>query len=464
MGLRPLLLPDEGRYGDVARQMLHGSPWVPLLDGLPFFHKPPLLYWLDMAAMWLFGVSPFTARFGAFVGAWVMGAAVYLALRRWQGVTAARTALVVLGTAPFFFFSAQYANTDMLVGGMITATVLAFVRAFEAPKFALRWLVVAWVFAALSVLAKGLIGLVLPMLIVGPWLMWQRRWMDVLRALHPLGLLAFAVVALPWMVAMQLKFPRFFDYFIVEQHFRRFEQTSFNNVQPIWFYWIVLPLACLPWSSFLARVRRADPAGPVGQGFWLWWIVAVLGFFSLPSSKIVGYALPALAPFCLLLAGAAGRFPRWRRGAVIAAVALDLVAVGVLVVKTPHTARPAAQAIAAQVKPGDRVVFVDELFYDLPFYLDLKDPVVIAANWDPAFAQSRDNWRKEVFDAGRFDPERAKRLLWPIARIGEMACHPQPVWFVSAPATTDWLKDVPALQTVYTGRDLVVRRASGRCG
>src|SRR5438874_10275538 len=79
LGAHPLLLPDEGRYANVARDMLHGDGLTPLLNGLPFFHKPPLMYWLDMAAMALLGVNQFSARVAPFVGAWAMGAALFLA-------------------------------------------------------------------------------------------------------------------------------------------------------------------------------------------------------------------------------------------------------------------------------------------------------------------------------------------------------------------------------------------------
>ena len=69
LGLRPLLLPDEGRYAEVARAMWHGEWLVPALDGLPFFHKPPLFYWLDIAAMQAVGANQFSARFGSAAGA-----------------------------------------------------------------------------------------------------------------------------------------------------------------------------------------------------------------------------------------------------------------------------------------------------------------------------------------------------------------------------------------------------------
>src|SRR3954468_653416 len=70
LGVRPLLVPDEGRYAEVARAMAHGDLLVPRLNGLPFFHKPPLFYWLDIGAMALLGENAFAGRFGSFVGAW----------------------------------------------------------------------------------------------------------------------------------------------------------------------------------------------------------------------------------------------------------------------------------------------------------------------------------------------------------------------------------------------------------
>ena len=100
-GLRPLLLPDEARYAEVAREMLAGDGWVPLLNGLPFFHKPPLTYWIDLGGMRLFGITPFAARLGPALGAWLMGAALWLWLRQRQGARTAGIALVVLATSPF---------------------------------------------------------------------------------------------------------------------------------------------------------------------------------------------------------------------------------------------------------------------------------------------------------------------------------------------------------------------------
>jgi len=486
-GLRPLLLPDEGRYAGVARDMLlgvgagswgDGRGWVPLLNGLPFFHKPPLMYWLDMAAMALLGVNQFAARFAPFVGAWLMGASLFLALRRWHGVAAAQRALLVLASTPFFFIGGQYANLDMLVGGLITATVLAFVRAVDgtppARHAAMRWLLLAWALAALAVLAKGLIGIVLPMLVVGPWLLAQRRWRCVARLLHPAGLALFAALALPWMLAMQARFPGFFDYFIVEQHFRRFASATFNNVHPVWFYALVLPALTLPWALWLPAavhaLRRGRSGWPTPQlALYVWWVLVIVGFFSLPSSKLVGYVLPALAPWCVLLALGAASFGRAAR-ATLGLGLLWCVGVAVaLAVAAPHSTKAAGRALAAQWAPGDRVVFVDEMFYDLPFYAGLREPVRVASDWADPQIPRRDNWRKELADAARFDPARGRELLWPIGRLAELACQPagapaHRVWFVvdGARAAATSLPGVSGAVEAYADKSVRLLRVNTR--
>ena len=476
LGLRPLLLPDEGRYAEVARAMWQHDALVPTLDGLPFFHKPPLFYWLDIAAMQLVGAHEFAGRFGSAVGGWLMGAALFLAMRHWHGPRIARIALGVLATMPFFFIGAQYANHDMLVGGLITAAVLALARAVDVPpRVELRWLVAGWALCALAMLAKGLIGVVLPALVIGPWLLAQGRWRQVLGLLHPLGLALFALVGLPWFVAMQLRFPGFFDYFVMEQHFRRFAQSTFNNVHGAWFFIAVLPLLTLPWSAWLpAAVKRLAGRGESGAaaswrdpviGLYAWWVVAIVGFFSIPSSKLVGYALPALAPWCALLALAIAAGSGRRRRAVLAAsAAACLVIVAVAAWKAPQSNRALALALAGAMAEADTVVMVDEYFYDVPFYARLTRPVVIAADWADPEIPRRDNWRKEVFDAARFDPAQAAALLRPLSELGTLACGAGAgaVWFITPAAPDPRVATQPGATRVYAGPRSALWRVPGR--
>ncbi|MDE2081647.1 MAG: glycosyltransferase family 39 protein [Burkholderiales bacterium] len=464
IGLRPLLLPDEGRYAGVAWEMLQGSPLVPRLDGLPFFHKPPLLYWLDLGAMRLLGVHAFAARLGPALLGFGLAWALFLHLRRWHGMAAARIGLVVLATSPLFFIGAQYVNHDIGVAACITAAVLAIVRAVEDPvRTDRRWLVAGWALCGLGVLAKGLIGIVLPAFVIGPWLLAQGRWRQMLALLHPLGLLAFAAVVLPWTGAMQWRYPGFFDYFIVEQHFRRFTGTDFNNHMPFWFFAVVLPALMLPWSGWLVALRRTLPVAPARLGLYLWWVVAIVGFFSLPASKLVGYVMPALAPMAALVALVLqARGTPWR-GVAAASALLCLGLVGLLVWKDGASHRSLAHTLAAQRQPGDRVAFIDAYYYDVPFYARLRQPVVVVSGWSAPDIALHDNWRKELADAARFSPDRGAATLWDWPRLGQLDCATPRVWIVAAPQQRARLAAaLPGLTLVRAVRGAELLSAPGR--
>lgn len=469
--LRPLLLPDEGRYAEVAREMLAGDGWVPRLNGLPFFHKPPLTYWVDMAGMALFGPSAFTARLGPLLGAWLLGASLWWALRQRSGPRAAGLALVVVATSPFVYLGGQFANHDMLVAGTVTAAILAFARALEAGDHPQRrWLLAGWAACGLALLAKGLIGLVLPALVIGPWLLAQGRWRALPRLLHPAGLALCAAIALPWFAAAQARYPGFFDYFIVEQHFRRYATAGFNNAQPAWFFFAVLPLLTLPWAGLLPAALRRARAGWTSDRAWtgllLWWVLAVLLFFSLPRSKLVGYILPALAPWCALLAAPlaepGGRAARWARPLAGVAALLCLAVVALLTWQPRASHRDVARVLAAQRAPGDLVVLVDGPFQDLQFDARLPEPPLVASRWDDPQATGRDNWRKELADTARFEPARAAELLLPLDRLPGLVCRGRRVWLVGTAEQAAHVATVPGAQPVFSGRHARLWRAEPR--
>ena len=482
---RPLLLPDEGRYGEVARQMWLGDGLVPMLNGVPFFHKPPLSYWVNMLGLSLFGAQPFSVRLAPALGAWLMGAALWLTLRRRANARVAGISLLVLATTPFFFIGGQYANHDMLVAGTITAAVLAFVHGLQPPPVGsaqrqpggLRWLLLGWAFCGLALLSKGLIGVVLPALVIGPWLLVQGRWRDVLRLLHPLGLLVFVAVALPWLWAMQQRYADFFDYFIVEQHFRRFAGRNFNNVQPGWFYLWVLPFLTLPWSPALwaaaGRVRRAlQPPLSVGAadhrrwvGLLLWWVLVVVGFFSLPASKLVGYIMPALAPFCALLAlafteaDAYSRARLWLWRLSVGAILFCLGLIVALAIAAPKTGRDVGQALRGLVTPADVVVLVEQSFNDVVFEARLTQVPLVATDWTHPDVLGRDSWRKELADTVRFDAPRVQAVMLPVGQLATLVCRGHRVWLVEGNNPDPRSATVPGVQVVLKGRNATLWRA-----
>ena len=486
--LRPLLLPDEGRYGEVARQMWLGDGLVPMLNGVPFFHKPPLTYWVNMLGLSMFGATPFSVRLGPALGAWLMGVALWLTLRRRHGARAAGITLALLATCPFYFIGGQYANHDMLVAGTISVAVLAFARALDDAHLqprapALAWLLVGWAFCGLALLSKGLIGVVLPALVIGPWLLAQGRWRDMLRLLHPLGLAVFAAVALPWLWAMQHRYPDFFDYFIVEQHFRRFAGRHFNNVQPLYFYAWVLPLLTLPWAAWAlpaarqVRSRLARPApGALAHiaerrwtGLLLWWAVVVLGFFSLPASKLVGYIMPALAPVAALLAlpfiDRLGLAQRWWRATLAGAALFCVAVVAALAVAAPKSGRDVGLALRGMVTPGDVVVLVEQSFNDVVFEARLTQVPLVATDWDDPDVRLRDSWRKELADTVRFDARRVHAVMQPVDRLGALVCRGRRVWLVEGNEPAPRSASVPGVVKVMQGQNASLWRAEPRpCG
>ncbi|MFT7776763.1 ArnT family glycosyltransferase [Roseateles sp.] len=440
-GWRPVALPDEGRYGGVAYEMFSDDQWLtPTLFGLPYFHKPPLMYWIDIAAIHLLGPTPLALRAAPLLGAWLMGLALWIAARtRYPAEYDARRALAVLATLPLFYLAGQYANHDMLVAGWISLAIASAQRALQPQRHSLAWLCAAWGAMGLALLSKGLIGVVLPGLVMLPRLLWQRRWAALRFALHPLALAVFAAVALPWLAAMQWHHPGFFDYFIVEQHFRRYTEARFNNIQPWWFFLAVLPLGTLPLSLRLpSALRRA--------GFELWWIAVILAFFSLPRSKLVGYVLPALLPTALLLfeawRGRRGARWAWLSGALICVAAVPAIALW----GRPDHADVGA-ALRARLAPGDRVLVTGEPFFDLRLQAHLATPPAVLADWDRLRTQGGDSWQRELLDAARFDPGQGDRVLWTPRRLATERCAPGRLWLVASPADA-----LPGAVTVFSGQ------------
>jgi 4-amino-4-deoxy-L-arabinose transferase-like glycosyltransferase len=451
IGLHPLTLPDEGRYVGVAWEMMRSGDWlIPTENGLPFFHKPPLFYWITAASMQLFGVNEWAARAAPLLAAVAGTAVLFVVARRWSGERTARAAAVVLVSMPFFFGAAQYANLDLLVAACIASTIALaghaalLLRAGEPHRAAV---VAAWLGAALGLLAKGLIGVVLPSLVIVAWLFATGQRRTLPRLLTAPGIAVFALVAAPWFVAVQMRHPGFAHFFFVYQHFERFTAGSFNNAQPFWFYAALVPLATLPWSPWLAgstwrgRAGEADAARLWRRLMWLA-VGLVTLFFSIPASKPPGYALPVLFPLAWLVADAiVARLTRQpsseatgRRMAAACAAAAAAVCLGL--VGWAHTAYDKDNTTVGETlrrlrAPGDPVLFLGEFFFDVPLHARLTDPVPVSSNWrDPAIAR-RDNWRRELAEAAPFAPAVAARVLVDEDSGLARRCGNAPLWVVA---------------------------------
>jgi hypothetical protein len=381
--------------------------------------------------------------------------------------------LLVLATTPFFFGAAQFANLDMLVAAFIALTIVFAADAtldLRHGRPHRKALVLAWTCAALGVLAKGLIGLVLPGLVVVVWLVVSGQARTILRLVSPLGLAVFALIAAPWFIAMQQQYPGFARYFFIYHHFERFTASGFNNPQPWWFFLVAVPLLTLPWSLWLARSRfRAAPDDGADRAAWrqlMWaWLASVVVFFSLPESKPVGYVVPVLFPLACLIAEPV--LAAWRSGrpaarrlvvaSVAGAVAACLVAVA-WATRYDRDNTALAHALHELRAPGEPIVFVDEYFFDIALHARLDQPVPVIADWSAEKIAERDNWRRELAEAAPFAPARGAAVLVDATRGYALRCGKAPLWAVVKPEDEARVAAQPAATRVFASKRAVLWR------
>ena len=430
---RPLALPDEGRYAEIGRWMLQSGDYLaPRLDGLPFFHKPPLLHWLQSAVFALLGVHAWTARVVPALHAGLMLLGLYLSVRHAEGETRARQAMLILGSSLGWLIGGQYVNHDMLVAAWISTAIWCMGAAFmRGDQPDTRLALMGFAACAFGVLSKGLIGIVLPGMVILVWLLYTGQLRKMLDLPWLRGLALFGVLTLPWFVLAQGQYPQLFNYLIIGQHFARYTGQTFNNQWPFWFYLVVLPALLFPWSLLLlswlrpGRWRalpvqeRQTPAARWPSLLWIWLGVLVL-FFSLPKSKIVGYIFVVLPPTAAILARTWGD---WRAGnrfksrafGVLLLISLGLACAANWVAGQhtlkKHSSRDVAQLLGCALQADEPVYAAGAYPYDLPFYARLPHAVITVEDWPEARRNSGDNWRRELFEAADFEPETGRALL-----------------------------------------------------
>lgn len=303
--VRFLSIPDEGRYADISRHMFESGDWlVPRLDGLPFIHKPPMLHWLSSIAMHIFGVHVWVVRLVPVLAASLLLIGTYLFVRKYLSQKIAELSILMMATNLLFFGSSQYVNHDLLLATGITLSVFCLVDFSLCNRKAMLFL--GYFFAASAFLTKGLIGILIPGMILLPWLLYTRQHKRIPAFFNPFALLFLAALTLPWLYQMQQIYPDFLHYFFIDQQFNRFHSNQFNNKQSWFFYLVILLVSLLPWLltlrwTGLRTTLHQQRLNPVGQ-LLIWWLVSVVIFFSIPPSKLAGYILPALTPLIILCA------------------------------------------------------------------------------------------------------------------------------------------------------------------
>jgi 4-amino-4-deoxy-L-arabinose transferase-like glycosyltransferase len=272
---------------------------------LPYYDKPPLLYWLVMAFYEVFGVSDRAARLVSCGAAFLTVFVVYYWGKRTISERAGFMAAVMLCLAPRFVYLGRLLTMNSLLCLWVVTGLACAHIALQSERLR-RWHWLASAFACgMGILTKGPVALVLIAVPVLAMQLLDRRLVKPSIRECGIYLLLALGVAAPWFLALAVHDPEFLAYFFWKQNLVRY-LTPFDHAKPVWYYVSDIVLGMLPWSlglPFLLKslwIRREDVKPVMFPLLAFAWCFV---FFSLAGSKRAGYILPAMPALALALGG-----------------------------------------------------------------------------------------------------------------------------------------------------------------
>lgn len=309
LGGAALFDPDEGRNSEKAREILALNDWVtPHENFHAVLDKPMFFYWTIALSYKLFGVSEWSARLPSALAALGCLLVVYFFTRlRWGEWTALWSPLILLTTIEFFAL-ARIVIFDMSLTFFITLVLCAFYEAAHAEGAGRRQVLCLVMYLALAAatLIKGLVGVVVPGMVIFSYLALSGQW-GILRRIYPVaGALLFFALVLPWYLQVEARNAGYLKYFFWDEHFGRFTTSAFRRSGPWYYFFGVVIVGFLPWSVLLPaaarnawRERRDDKSL-----FLILWVLLPFIFFSVSKSKLPHYILPIFPPLAVLTGAA----------------------------------------------------------------------------------------------------------------------------------------------------------------
>ena len=308
LNYRHLIPSDEGRYAEIAREMLVTGDWVtPRYNGYKYFEKPPLQAWATAATFQVFGIGDWQARLWTALTGFLTILAIGFTGSRLYNARAGWLAAVVLASSPMWIISGHFNSLDMGLSAFLVAALCSLLLAqhSQSKTGCRNWMWVCWIFMALATLSKGLIGAAIPAMVfiaysisAWDWKIWTR-----LRLFS--GTMIFLAITAPWFVLVALRNPEFLEFFFIHEHLQRFTQDAHSRTGPIYYFVPLLFIGLLPWvlqipGSILQawnERRREFSSG------WLLvcWSVMIFAFVSVSHSKLPGYIIPIFPALALLI-------------------------------------------------------------------------------------------------------------------------------------------------------------------
>ena len=306
LGIRPIIIPDESRYAEIPREMIASGDWiVPRLNGLRYFEKPVMGYWLNALSIKLFGENAFAVRFPSAAATGLSAIMVLLLIRRFSGgITAATQAALIFLTSFIVFGIGTFNILDSMLAMFVTASMTSFFFAHNADSLKKNVLLLLFgVFCALAFLTKGFLAFAIPVVAIVPFMIWEGRF----KALFIIGwlpIIAAILIVIPWAVLVHFKAPDFWNFFVFNEHIKRFLSSGAQHHESFWYYIYLFPAAALPWTCLFPAVilglKKTGIKTSITR-FAICWFFFPFLFFSVSKGKILTYILPCFPPFAMLM-------------------------------------------------------------------------------------------------------------------------------------------------------------------
>ncbi len=367
LGARPLIIPDETRYAEVPREMIASGDWIaPHLNGMRYFEKPVLGYWVHAISIRLFGENNFAVRLPSPLTVGLSAILIFFLIYRSlhheeenydddyyynedeenHQDSIKPNHISFLATFIFLvcfevFGVGNTAVLDNLLALFLTATIVFFYFASESipgSRSETIYLIFSGVACGLAFLTKGFLAFTVPILTLGAYLIWERRYRDLLH-MSWLPLLTAVVVSLPWSIMIHFREPDFWNFFFWNEHVRRLLGGNAQHKETFFYYFIIAPGVIMPWTfvtpvAFSGIKERFRELGVEGRliRLALCWLILPFILFSCASGKLLTYILPCFPPFAILMAFGLSQGlekVRWRksfdRGALFTAILFGLI-------------------------------------------------------------------------------------------------------------------------------------------
>lgn len=310
-GILNLTNPDEVFYAQTAKEMIQHKSWLtPYIFDQPHFEKPILTFWLFKAGFMLFGISNFTARFFPALFAIIGVVAVYLlGLLAFKEEKRAFLSGLILMSSGIYIGLARTVFTDMIFSILILLSLLSFFWGYAKNERKTAGLILFFIFSALAVLAKGPLGLIIPLLIIVSFLLAKKNMGFLFcKGFLAWGFLIFIAIALPWYVYMLNRYGHSFTQeFFYNDHIRRFLNAEHPGNDK-WYFYPASIIGCIfPWSIFIlcALIYLPKKLRQDNNSFYLFlicWIAVVLLIFQAAHSKLISYILPLFPALSIIMA------------------------------------------------------------------------------------------------------------------------------------------------------------------